>query len=172
MRSWSDFPWAPGKWSATWENPGRPYLLKAQDNPTGVDGSVFEKIQQGLVADRPAFLDGFLMDFYNADAQNGFRISEQAVHASWITAIMASPKATVDCVKTWGTDFRQDVRRMDLPVLVMHGEQDRIVPIAASGALLAKTLKGAKYVTLDGAPHGILWTHADKVNSELVAFLR
>jgi non-heme chloroperoxidase len=149
-----------------------PYLLKASDNPGGVDGGAFESIQQGLRADRPAFLHQFLTDFYNVDALEKGRISEQAVHMSWITAILASPKGTVDCVKSWTTDFRQDVQRMDLPALIMHGDADRIVPMAASAAVMAKTLKGAKSVTVKGGPHGILWTHADQVNAELVAFLQ
>jgi non-heme chloroperoxidase len=149
-----------------------PYLLKATNNPTGVDGSVFEKLKAGLAADRPGFLQAFFQDFYNVDVFGGTRISEHAVHASWIAAILASPKATIDCVQAWLTDFRSDVLRMDLPTLLMHGSEDRIVPFASSAAVMAKSLKGAKTVTLDKAPHGILWTHADKVNAELVEFLR
>ncbi|MDB5049110.1 MAG: bromoperoxidase [Fibrobacteres bacterium] len=149
-----------------------PYLLKSTNNPTGVDGSVFEKLKAGLAADRPGFLHAFLQDFYNFDTLEGTRISEHALTASWITAILASPKAISDCVQAWLTDFRPDVLRMDLPTLIMHGAEDRIVPIASSAAVLAKSMKGAKFISLEKAPHGILWTHADKVNGELVEFLR
>jgi len=149
-----------------------PFLLKTADNPAGVDPSVFAGIQKGLREDRPAFLEGFFKDFYNADAQQGFTISPQAIHASWISAIMASAKATVDCVEAWGMDFRDDVKRMKLPTLIIQGEKDRIVPIAASGKRMAETIEGCKYVVIEGAPHGILWTHAEKVNRELVSFLR
>lgn len=149
-----------------------PYLLKASDNPTGVEGGLFEEIQEGLRADRPAFLQKFMSDFYNFDSLEAGRISEAAVQASWVTAVQASPKGTLDCVRAWTTDFRPDVQRMDLPTLVIHGDADRIVPQSATAAVMAKTLKGAKSVTVKGGPHGILWTHADQVNTELVAFLR
>lgn len=149
-----------------------PFLLKTADNPAGVDGGAFEDIRSGLLKDRPAFLSAFLANFYNVDALSGTRISEQAVQASWVAGVLASLKGTMDCVQAWLTDFRPDIQRMGVPTLVMHGDEDRIVPIESTAAVLGKTLKGAKSVTLEGGPHGILWTHAEEVNRELVAFLR
>jgi pimeloyl-ACP methyl ester carboxylesterase len=149
-----------------------PFLLKTPDNPDGVDGSVFDGIKQGIAADRPAFLAGFLQNFYNVDVLGGKRISDQVVEYSWNVAVGASPKATLDCVTAWYTDFRKDVTRIDVPSLIIHGDADRIVPIGASAIPLAKVVKGARKVVIEGAPHGLIWTHADQVNAELVGFLR
>ena len=150
----------------------QPFLLKTADNPDGVDGSVFAGIQKAITADRPAFLAGFLKDFYNVDTLGGTRISDQAVQASWNVAAGASAKATLDCVQAWGTDFRADLARIDVPTLVIHGDADRILPIAATGTRTQKAVKGARLAVVEGGPHGILWTHADKVNPELVDFLK
>jgi pimeloyl-ACP methyl ester carboxylesterase len=148
-----------------------PFLLKTPDNSDGVEKSVFTGIEAAASADRYAFLTEFFKNFYNTDALLGSRISDQAVHASWNVAAGASPTATVACVHTWYTDFREDLRRIDVPTLVIHGDADRIVPIAASGSKTAKLVKGARMVVVEGAPHGLLWTHADRVNPELVSFL-
>jgi non-heme chloroperoxidase len=148
-----------------------PFLLKTPDNPGGVDGSVFEGIKQGLAADRFGFLEGFLQNFYNVDVLGGKLISEQAVRASWTTAIAASAKGTLDCVSAWYTDFRADLPRVTVPALVIHGDADRIVPLQVSGLLTAKSIPGARLVTIEGGPHGILWTHASAVNAALLSFL-
>jgi non-heme chloroperoxidase len=149
-----------------------PYLLKTADNPGGVDGSVFEGIKQGIVADRPAFLSEFLANFYNVDVLRGKRVSDQLVQNSWNVGVGASPKGTLDCVTAWLTDFRKDLARIEIPTLVIHGDADRILPIAVTGTPAAKSVKGARLVTIEGGPHGLLSTHADKVNPELVNFLR
>jgi pimeloyl-ACP methyl ester carboxylesterase len=148
-----------------------PFLLKAPDNPEGVDSSVFEGIKKAIEADRPAFLARFLSDFYNADALGGGRISEQAVQASWGIAVGASPKGTLDCVSAWGTDFRKDLARIDVPTLVIHGDADRIVPIGASGIRTHQAVKGARLVVVENGPHGVNWTHAERVNRDLLDFL-
>jgi len=148
-----------------------PFLLKTPDNPEGVDKSAFTGIEAAVTADRYAFLNEFFKNFYNTDALLGSRISDQAVHASWNVAAGASPTATFECVHTWYTDFRNDLPRIDVPTLVIHGDADRIVPIAASGSKTAKLVKGARLVVVEGAPHGLLWTHADRVNPEVVSFL-
>jgi non-heme chloroperoxidase len=148
-----------------------PYLLKAPDNPTGVDISVFEGIEKAVKADRFAFFTDFFKNFYNTDELLGKRISEQAVQASWTVAMSASPAASFECVHTWYTDFRKDLTRVDVPTLVIHGDKDRIVPANAAGKLTAAGIKGARYVPVEGAPHGLLWTHAEVVNKELVSFL-
>jgi pimeloyl-ACP methyl ester carboxylesterase len=148
-----------------------PYLLKAPDNPEGVPVDVFEGIESAIVADRYAFFTGFLGNFYNTDVELGKRISDDVVKASWSVATSSSATATLACVSTWHTDFRKDVARIDVPTLVLHGDADRIVPIASSGARTAHLVKNAKYVVIKGAPHGMLWTHATEVNNELVNFL-
>jgi len=148
-----------------------PFLLKTADNPSGVDGGIFEGIKKGIVADRPAFLAGFLSNFYNVDVLGGKLVSDQLVQFSWNIAVGASPKGTLDCVSAWLTDFRKDLARVDVPTLVIHGDADRIVPLTASGRLTAAAIKGSRLVVIEGGPHGLTWTHAEKVNRELLAFL-
>ena len=148
-----------------------PFLLKTADNPEGVDSGVFEGIKKAVVADRPAFLSGFLADFYNVDLLGGKRISDQVVRYNWNVAVGASAKGTLDCVAAWGTDFRKDLARIDVPTLVIHGDADRILPIAATGIRTHKAVKGARLVVVEGGPHGLIWTHAENVNHELVEFL-
>jgi len=148
-----------------------PCLLKAEDNPEGLVKSVFTDIEKAILADRPAFLSGFLQDFFNADILLGSLVSEAAIQNSWNVAVGASAKATFDCVASWGTDFRKDLWAIDIPILVIHGDADRIVPIANAGARMKQAVKNARLVTIEGGPHGITWTHAGQVNRELLAFL-
>jgi non-heme chloroperoxidase len=148
-----------------------PFLLKTADNPEGVDGAVFAGIKKAVVADRPAFLKQFCLDFYNFDVLRGKLVSEEALQASWNISVAASPKGALDCVDTWGTDFRNDLKRIDIPTLVIHGDQDRIVPLPASGKRMPEFIKGTKLVVVEGGPHGIAWTHAEKINPELLSFL-
>jgi len=148
-----------------------PYLLKTADNPDGVDASVFEGIQKAVAADRYGFFTEFFKNFFNTDVFLGKRISEQAVQASWNVAASASATASLACVPTWHEDFRNDVARIDVPTLVIHGDADRIVPSKASGEKTAKLVKGARLVTIKDGPHAVNWTHADEVNVELVKFL-
>ena len=105
-----------------------PYLLKTADNPEGVDGSVFEAIKKAVAADRYAFFSEFFKNFYNTDVFLGTRVSEQTIQASWNIAAGASPTASFACVGTWHEDFRQNVAKIDIPTLVIHGDADRIVP--------------------------------------------
>src|SRR6266436_2931886 len=148
-----------------------PFLLKTSDNPEGVDGSVFEGIEKAVVADRYTFFTEFFKNFYNTDLLLGKRVSEQAVQASWNVAAGASATASLACVPTWHEDFRDDVARIDVPTLIIHGDADRIVPIQASGEKTAKLVKGARLVAIKDGPHAINWTHAGEVNAELVNFL-
>jgi non-heme chloroperoxidase len=148
-----------------------PYLLKAADNPEGMDASVFAGIQNAVVADRYAFFSGFFNNFYNADVLLGKRISEQTIQASWNIAAGSSATASLACVACWHEDFRDDLARIDVPTLVIHGDADRIVPIAASGLRTAKLVKGARQVIVKDGPHCITWTHAEEVNAALLSFL-
>ena len=148
-----------------------PYLVKAPDNSEGVDLSVFQGIEKAVTADRYAFFTEFFKNFYNTDLLLDKRVSKDAAHASWNLAAGASATASVACVRTWLTDFRKDLARIDIPTLVMHGDADRIVPISASGLRTAKLVKGARMVVVEGGPHAINWTHADIVNPALLDFL-
>jgi len=148
-----------------------PFLLKTPDNPEGVDGSVFEGIQKAVAADRYAFFTEFFKNFYNTDVLLGKLISQQAVQASWNIAAGASATASLACVATWYEDFRKDLARVDVPTLVLHGDADRILPIAASGLRTAKLIQGARLVVVKDGPHCITWTHAEQVNAELLEFL-
>jgi len=148
-----------------------PFLRKAGDNPEGLDGSLFEELKNAVIEDRPAFMTKFCTDFYNMDVFEGKRVSKQAYQASWNTAIEASPKGSIDCVETWGTDFREDLKRIDIPTLVIHGDQDRIVPFPNSGKRMPDFVKDSKLVVVKDGPHGIAWTHAEEVNRELLDFL-
>ncbi len=148
-----------------------PYLLKTGDNSEGVDQSVFNGIMDAIKADRPAFLTQFLHDFYNLDVFKDKLISKQANQYSWNVAARASPIGTYECVKTWLTDFREDIKNIDIPTLVMQGTADRILPIDATGRRLNKAIKDCKYVEIGNAPHGLIWTHAEQINNELLDFL-
>jgi len=148
-----------------------PFLLKTDDNPTGVDQSVFDGILDAVTKDRYAYFDAFYQDFYNLDETLGSRISEAAVRGSWNVAAGASAHASVACVPTWITDFRADVAKIDVPALILHGTGDRILPIDATGRPFHALLPSAEYVEIEGAPHGLLWTHHEEVTSALLAFL-
>ena len=148
-----------------------PFLLKTPDNPEGVDGTVFEGIKKAIAADRYAFFTDFFKNFYNTDLLLGKRVSEQAVQASWNIGAGASATASLACVPTWHEDFRNDLSRVDVPTLVVHGDADRILPIAASGLRTAKLIKGARLLVVKDGPHCITWTHAEQVNGGLLEFL-
>jgi len=148
-----------------------PFLLKTPDNPEGLDSSVFEGIQKAIVADRYAFFTDFFKNFYNLDVLLGKRVSGQVVQSSWNVAASSSAVASLACVPTWHEDFRNDVARIDVPTLVIQGDADRILPIAASGLRAAKLIKGARLLVVKDGPHCITWTHAEQVNTELLEFL-
>jgi non-heme chloroperoxidase len=151
-----------------------PFLLKTDDNPTGVDGSVFDGIQATAKADRYAWFGAFYNDFYNLDENLGSRISDEVVRASFAVASSAGAKASWAVVPSWLTDFRADLPKIDesgIPVLIVHGTHDRILPIDATGREFTKRLPNARYVEIEGAPHGFLWTHADEISELLVKFL-
>jgi non-heme chloroperoxidase len=148
-----------------------PYLRKAADNPEGVDQSVFDGIMAAIVADRPAYLKAFLDNFYNVDQLGGTRISEQAWQLSFNVAVGASATATLACVSTWLTDFRRDLPNIDVPTLVAQGDEDRILPIDATGRRLKDLIKDVRFVEIAGGPHNIGWTHAEEVNEALLGFV-
>lgn len=148
-----------------------PYLVKAADNPEGVEASVFEGIRAGIRADRPAFLIEFLRNFYNYDVTGGKLVSERVLEDNWNVAAGASATGTLACVDCWIEDFRKDLPKNDVPTLILHGDADRILPPDATSRRQAMLIKNVKYVELPGGPHGVLWTHAERINAELLSFL-
>ncbi len=148
-----------------------PFLLKTADNPEGVDQSVFDGIMVAIVADRPAYLKAFLDNFYNVDKLGGTRISDQAWQLSFTVAAGASATATLACVRTWLTDFRRDLPKINVPVLVVQGDEDRILPINSTGRRLPDLIKDVRFIEVTGGPHNIGWTHPEEVNKALLDFL-
>jgi non-heme chloroperoxidase len=134
-------------------------------------GKVFADIKAALVTDRYAFFEDFLNSFYNVDVLGRSRISARAWQASFNVAAGSSPFASYACVDTWLTDFRTDLAKIDVPVLVMHGTEDRILPFASTAARLPALIADCTLVPIEGGPHNIAWTHPDEVNAALLAFL-
>ncbi len=148
-----------------------PFLLKTGDNPEGVDQSVFDGLIAAARADRYAYFKDFFDNFYNVDKFRGTRISDQAWQASFNVAAGASAYASVACIPTWLTDFRADLPQIDVPILVVQGTEDRILPIDATGRRLPALLKDARLIEVEAGPHNIGWTHPEEVNRALLGFL-
>jgi non-heme chloroperoxidase len=153
-------------------SPIPPYLLQAGDNPGGVPQALFEGFAQAARADTPAWMKGFLDNFYNMDTLGGTLVSDQAYQASWNLAVTASATAAVACIGTWTTDFRDDLPKIDVPVLVLHGDADQVLPLDKTAGRLPGLIKDARLVVVQGGPHAIPWTHAEQVNNALLGFLR
>jgi non-heme chloroperoxidase len=152
-------------------SPIPPFLLQTRDNPEGLPQSLFDGFIQSAQADPPAWMKGFLDNFYNYDALGGTLVSEQAFQTSFNLAVSASATATVACIPTWLTDFRADLPKIDVPILVIDGNADRVLPYDKTGARLPGLIKDTRLVTIDGGPHAIAWTHTDQVNRALLDFL-
>lgn len=151
-----------------------PFLVARDDNPDGVPQEVFDQIASSAREDRYAWYSQFFSDFYGLEETLGSRISQEAVDASWNVAVSSAPVAAYAVVSSWIEDFRGDVeavRASGKPVLILHGTADAILPIDATGRRFHAALPEATYVEVEGAPHGLLWTHADEVNSALADFL-
>ncbi len=148
-----------------------PYLVKAPDNPEGVDPSVFEGLRASIRKDRPTTMRDFLHNFYNYDVLGGKLVSERVVEDNWNVAVGASAIGTLKCVDAWIEDFRKDLPHNEVPTLILHGDADRILPPDATSRRQAKMIKECKFIELKDGPHGVLWTHAEQVNRELVRFL-
>jgi non-heme chloroperoxidase len=148
-----------------------PALRHSADNPEGVDPKVFEGIKQGIEADRFAFLETFLKNFYNKKLVGGTDISDEAIHASFNVATGSNYYAMLNCVDAWLEDFRADVAQIKIPTLVLHGDADQILPIEATGKRTAALIPGAEFHVIEGGPHGLNWTHATEVNKVLLEFI-
>ena len=148
-----------------------PFLLKTDDNPEGVDGSVFEGIKEQVLKDRYVYFKQFFDDFYNVDKLAPERISEQAWQASFNVACMGSAYSSYACVDAWLTDFRDDLPKIDVPMLVVHGTEDRILPYEATAARLPDLVDNVEVIPVEEGPHNIGWTHPEVVNPLLLAFV-
>ena len=149
-----------------------PFMLKTDDNPEGLERDVFEGFKKEIRKDRPGFLAGFGKKFLNFEDHTD-TISEDLAHFYWSIACSASPKATVDCVDSFGlTDFREDLKKIDIPILVIHGDADQIVPLELSGKKSNEILSQSTYEVIPDAPHGLVLTHTRKFNDLLLKFLK
>jgi non-heme chloroperoxidase len=152
-------------------SPIPPYLLQTSNNPDGLPESLFNGFMQAARQDAPAWMKGFLDTFYNIDKFRGKLVSDQAYEASWNIAAAASAIAAVACIPTWETDFRGDLPKIDVPMLVIQGNDDRVLPYPKTGERLRGLIKNVQLVVIEGGPHAIAWTHADQVNSALLKFI-
>jgi non-heme chloroperoxidase len=148
-----------------------PFLLKTKDSLEGIERSVFDGITARIAADRPAAMKDFLDRSYNIDVMDGSRVSDQAWQNSFYVAISASAHAALRCIAACLEDFRGDLATISVPVLVIHGDQDRVLPYEATSRRLPALLKNARFTIIAGGPHAIIWTHADEVNQALLDFI-
>jgi non-heme chloroperoxidase len=148
-----------------------PYLYKTDGNPGGaLDDDTIKQFQDGITTDRIAFVDGFAENFFKAGRTS--KVSDAQVRYAQELAHLASPKATLDCVAAFSlTDFREDLTRISIPTLVIHGDSDAVVPFENSGKLTAETIPGAKVHVIKDGPHGINASHPTEFNEALLAFL-
>ncbi|WP_398469811.1 alpha/beta fold hydrolase [Tardiphaga sp.] len=148
-----------------------PFLLKSNDNPDGVDASVFEEMKQEVRRDRFAFLKEFGQQFYGVGWVSS-PVSNALLDWSFVLALMASPKATIDCIDAFArTDFRPDLKSFTVPTLIIHGTSDKTIPIGPSSRAAAKAIPGSKLIEYEGEPHGLFATAADRLNADLIAFI-
>jgi non-heme chloroperoxidase len=148
-----------------------PSFVKSAENPKGVDEAAVAGVQQAILHDRPAWLSALLADFLNLDEYLGERVSEDVVRNLWNAGAEASPYATWACVRTWLDDYAEDIKRIDVPTLILHGTADRILSIDGQGRRLHAALPDAQFVEIEGGPHLLCVTHTDEVNRALLAFL-
>jgi non-heme chloroperoxidase len=149
-----------------------PLMLKTAANPEGVPLEVFDGLRSGLVKDRSQFYKDFALPFYGAN-RPGAKVSQGALDQFWLWSMQAGLKNSYESIKAFSeTDFTEDLEKFDVPTLVLHGEDDQVVPVKTSAQKSARLIKGAKDVYYPGAPHGITSTHQDQVNEELLAFIK
>lgn len=149
-----------------------PIMLKTADNPGGLPMEVFDQIRAGVHADRSQFFKDLSAPFYGANRPNS-KVSQGLRDSFWLQGMLAGYKAVYDCIKAFSeTDFTEDLKKIEVPTLILHGDDDQIVPIADSAYLSAKLVKGATLKVIAGAPHGMCSTLKDQINSELLAFFQ
>ena len=149
-----------------------PLMLKTPANPGGLPIDAFDQIRAAVLADRSQFWKDLSAPFYGANRPNA-KVSQGLRDGFWLQSMMAGHKAVYDCIKAFSeTDFTEDLKKIDVPTLILHGDDDQIVPIADSAYLSAKLVKGATLKVIPGAPHGMCSTHKDMINAELLAFFQ
>ena len=149
-----------------------PLMLKTTANPGGLPIEAFDQIRTGVLADRSQFFKDLSAPFYGANRANN-KVSEGLRDSFWLQGMLAGHKAAYDCIKAFSeTDFTEDLKKFDVPTLILHGDDDQIVPIGASALLSSKIVKDATLKVYPGAPHGMCSTLKDQVNAELLAFLQ
>jgi non-heme chloroperoxidase len=149
-----------------------PLMLKTPANPEGLPMETFDQLRASVQADRAQFFDDLSAPFYGAN-RAGAKVSQGLRHSFWLQGMMCGLKAAYDCIKAFSeTDFTEDLKKFDVPTLILHGDDDQIVPIGAAALHSAKLVKGATLKIIPGAPHGMCSTLKDQINAELLAFLQ
>ncbi len=149
-----------------------PLMLKTDANPGGLPMEAFDQIRAGVLADRSQFFKDLSSPFYGAN-RSGAKVSQGLRDSFWLQGMLAGHKAVFDCIKAFSeTDFTEDLKKIDVPTLIMHGDDDQIVPIDDSAKLSAKIIKGAMLKIYPGAPHGMCSTHKDQINADLLGFIK
>ncbi len=149
-----------------------PLMVKTAANPAGLPMEAFDQIRQGVLNDRSQFFRDLSAPFYGAN-RPGAQVSQGLRDSFWLQGMIAGHKAVFDCIKAFSeTDFTEDLKKFDVPTLILHGDDDQIVPIAAAAMLSSKRVKGATLKVYPGAPHGMCSTLKDKVNAELLTFFK
>jgi non-heme chloroperoxidase len=149
-----------------------PLLLKTKANPEGLPLEVFDSLRAGLAKDRSQFYKDFALPFYGAN-RSGAKVSQGILEQFWLWSMQSGLKNAYDSIKAFSeTDFTEDLKKIDVPTLILHGEDDQVVPVNISARNSARLIKGAKATYYPGAPHGITTTHQDQVNADLLAFLQ
>ena len=152
-------------------SPIPPFLLQTGDDPEGLPASLFDGFMQNARQDAPAWMTAFLDNFFNIDKFRGTLVSDEYYRSCWNLAVSASATAAVACIPTWETDFRADLPKINVPMLVIQGDDDRVLPYDKTGQRLPSMIKDVQLVTIDEGPHAIAWTHSDQVNSALLKFI-
>jgi non-heme chloroperoxidase len=149
-----------------------PLMLKTSANPGGLPIDAFDQIRAGVLSDRSQFFRDLSAPFYGAN-RPGAKVSQGLRDSFWLQGMLCGLKAAFDCIKAFSeTDFTEDLKQFDVPTLILHGDDDQIVPIGASALLSSKLVKGATLKVYPGLPHGMCSTHKDVVNADLVAFFK
>jgi non-heme chloroperoxidase len=152
-------------------SPLPPYLPRAPDNPEGVDGEVLDRMEAALRADRPAFLASYVDDLFNMDLLGGTRVNGRTWRRTRDAVAAVRPEAALGCLQSWRTDFRTDLPKVDVPTLVVQGDDDRVLPLTSTGYRLCTLLPAVRLAVIEGGPHAVALTHADEVNAVLLDFL-
>src|SRR5438128_6310999 len=149
-----------------------PLMLKTAANPGGLPMEAFDQIRAGVLADRSQFFKDLSAPFYGVN-RPGSKVSQGLRDSFWLQGMLAGFKGVIDCIKAFSeTDFTEDLKKFNVPTLILHGDDDQIVPIGASAMLSSKMVKGAKLKVYPGAPHGMCSTHKDQIHAELLAFFK